>query len=202
MCDSNHIMKILGLLNEDQLTRFQEKTFRKDDVLYREDEECEEVSFLKEGEIRISSYTLGGNEVVYNVIKSGGMFGNNLAFSSIKEYRGNVIASTDGVFYSIKTDELVTLFQENREFLKEYLHYEADMIKEMNAKMKILSFPLAEERLDYAFELGEGKIQFKNVSELAKSLFLSRESCSRLIHQWQKDGKLEIKKGVLIRIGS
>ena len=200
MCDSNHIMKILSLLNQNQLARFREKTFRKDDVLYREGEECEEVSFLKEGEVRISSYTLGGNEVVYNVIKSGGMFGNNLAFSSIKEYRGNVIASTDGVFYSIKTDELVTLFQENREFLKEYLLYEADMIKEMNAKMKILSFPLAEERLDYAFELGEGKIQFKNVSELAKSLFLSRESCSRLIHQWQKDGKLEIKKGVLIRI--
>ena len=199
MCDLNHVMMILDLLTADQLAKFREIPFQKDDVLYREGETCDEVSFLKEGEVRISSYTLGGVEVVYNVVKSGGMFGNNLAFSSIKEYRGNVIASSSGVLLSIKTEELLSLFQENREFLKEYLHYEADMIKELNAKMKILSLPLAEERLDYAFELGEGKIHYRNITELAKKLFLSREACSRLIHQWQKDGKLEIKKGVLIR---
>ena len=85
-------MNILSSLTPDQQKKFRQIRFQKGDVLCREGEACDKVSFLFEGEVRISSYTLGGNEVVYNVVKSGGMFGNNLAFSSVNEYRGNVIA--------------------------------------------------------------------------------------------------------------
>ena len=193
-------MSILNYLNSKQLERFRKKSFKKGEILFHERDYCDEISFVTKGEIRISSYSLSGSEIVYNVIKSGGIFGNNLAFSSRKEYRGNVIGSQDGEILIAKRDDLLEILQENKEFLNAYLQIEADTVKELNSKLKINSFSGAEERLDYLFYLNNGSIKFSSVSNLARELFLSREATSRLIHRLEKEQKIKIQKSSLILI--
>ena len=193
-------MSILNYLNTKQLERFRKRSFKKGEILFHERDYCGEISFVIKGEIRISSYSLSGSEIVYNVIKSGGIFGNNLAFSSRKEYRGNVIGSQDGEILIAKRDDLLEILQENKEFLNAYLQVEADTIKELNSKLKIHSFGSAEERLDYLFYINNGSIKFSSVSNLARELFLSREATSRLIHRLEKEQKIKIQKTSLILI--
>ena len=193
-------MSILNYLNTKQLERFRKRSFKKGEILFHERDYCDEISFVIKGEIRISSYSLSGSEIVYNVIKSGGIFGNNLAFSSRKEYRGNVIGSQDGEILIAKRDDLLEILQENKEFLNAYLQVEADTIKELNSKLKINSFGGAEERLDYLFYINNGSIKFSSVSNLARELFLSREATSRLIHRLEKEHKIKIQKSSLILI--
>lgn len=193
-------MSILNYLNTKQLERFRKRSFKKGEILFHERDYCDEISFVIKGEIRISSYSLSGSEIVYNVIKSGGIFGNNLAFSSRKEYRGNVIGSQDGEILIAKRDDLLEILQENKEFLNAYLKVEADTVKELNSKLKINSFGSAEERLDYLFYINNGSIKFSSVSNLARELFLSREVTSRLIHRLEKEKKIKIQKSSLILI--
>ena len=193
-------MSILNYLNPKQLERFRKKSYKKGEILFHERDYCDEISFVIKGEIRISSYSLSGSEIVYNVIKSGGIFGNNLAFSSRKEYRGNVIGGQDGEILIAKLDDLLEILQENKEFLNAYLQIEADTVKELNSKLKINSFGGAEERLDYLFYINNGSIKFSGVSNLARELFLSREATSRLIHRLEKEQKIKIQKSSLILI--
>ena len=193
-------MSILNHLNPKQLERFRKKSFKKGEILFHERDYCDEISFVIKGEIRISSYSLSGSEIVYNVIKSGGIFGNNLAFSSRKEYRGNAIGGQDGEILIAKRDDLLEILQENKEFLNAYLQIEADTVKELNSKLKINSFGGAEERLDYLFYINNGSIKFSGVSNLARELFLSREATSRLIHRLEKEQKIKIQKSSLILI--
>lgn len=193
-------MQILRSLSDAQLERFQKITFQKGEILHQEGDICIKISFVIKGSIRIASYSLNGNEIVYNQIQSGGMFGNNLAFASDNQYRGNVIASSDGYLLQIDKSLLLKLLQENEEFLFDYLQVESDFVKKLNSKMKLMSFPLAEERLDYLFYLQGNEIAFSSISNLAKELFLSREVLSRLIHKEEKNGKLKIEKNKLIRL--
>ena len=86
-------------------------SFHKGDVLFHEGEHCTKVGFLRRGTLRISSYDHHGNEILYNTIREGQVFGNNLIFSSEPLYRGDVIAMEDVEVYLIGYPQLLMLLE-------------------------------------------------------------------------------------------
>ncbi|MCR5490523.1 MAG: Crp/Fnr family transcriptional regulator [Bacilli bacterium] len=166
------------------------KKFRKEEVLFREDEECRGVGIMISGRIKIVSYSFSGKEIIYNRLGDGEMFGANLVFSSEKQYRGNVVGETAGSFLYIGKEALVKLLQTNREFLLLYLEHQSNFGKEMNLKNKILSFGTAEERLDYYLHVSGGEIEIESIADLSRKLGLERETLSRLIHSLDSKGKI------------
>ena len=156
---------------------------KKDNIIFYENDPCNGVFIVKKGEIHIASITFEGNEIVYNALKEGDMFGNNLLFSKDNRYRGNVIAKTDSELIKINKDNLIYILQHNEQFLTEYLVINSEFTKSLNSKIKILSFTSAKERMLYYLFINNGQIEFKSVSSLSNSLFLSREATSRLISQ-------------------
>ena len=183
---------VLSLLKPEEIKKVKFKKVGKNEILFHEDDFCEQIGIVVTGEIIIFSISIKGNDLVYNVLKSGEIFGNNLVFSSKPCFRGNVLAREDSEVALIKKDVLLSFLSNNEQFLKEYLSIQSNFGLEVNLKLKMLSLSDAEERFMYYLKIRGNEIKFKNVTALSKEIFLSRETLSRLI------SKL-IKKHVILR---
>ncbi len=173
--------QILDTLTKQDLSLFQIKKIKKNEVLFREGESCKMIGILKEGSLVISSYTFEGKEIIFNFIKPSMMFGNNLLFSKEPHYKGNVTALMDSKIYLINETNLLALCAQNKSFLKEYLSLTANMAISLNERIKMLSFNSLEERFSYALFLHNGVLPYKSISNLAKELNVERETLSRYI---------------------
>ncbi len=189
-------MEINSLLSKEERKLGKVVKFQKGNILFHEEEKCLHVGILLSGLIEIKSYTLSGQEILYNRIKKGDMFGNNLIMSSFPYYKGNVIAESDGEVFLLDENSLISIMRNNPSFLRQYLLYQSDITKKMNSKIKILSFSSLEERF-YYFLKENNPLRIESVTLLAKELNSSREALSRLLSKLVKEGKIK-RKGKLI----
>lgn len=172
---------LINLLTSEQLDKVKISSFNKDAVLYKENDECHEITIVLEGVIEISSFSFQGLKMIYNTLLPGQVFGNNLIFSSEPYYKGNVVCKTKCKIASIKKDVLVNIISNNQKFLEEYLKIQSDFGKTLNNKIKILTLKSAEERLLYYLQSHGNQIKVNSIAFLAKELYLSREATSRLV---------------------
>lgn len=180
-------MKLLDCLSEKEKKLGLLKKYSKGTIVFPEDEECKYVVIVIRGTVQIVSYSLSGQEIVYNEIKENGLFGNNLLFSEKPYYKGNVIAKTDCEILLYNKVNLLNILQNNECFLSNYLSIQADFAKKLNGTIKLLSIASAEERFLYYLK-ENSPLKYVSVTSLSTSLFLTRETTSRLISKLEKEG--------------
>lgn len=167
----------------------------KNSVINHEGNLCENVGVIISGKVDIVSYSFQGKEQILNSLKAGDIFGNNLIFSSEPIYRGDVIAKEKCVIAFINKENLIYLLQNNQEFLTLYLKAQSDFGKSLNARIQLLSFTNAEERLVYYASKNDNVIVFKNVTTLAAQIGIQRETLSRLLTSLVKRHLIKKEKG-------
>ena len=167
----------------------------KGNIIFHEGELCESIGIVVSGKIDIVSYSFEGKEQLINSLKAGEIFGNNLLFSSEPIYRGDVIAKEKSVIAFINKDNLVYLLQNNEDFLNLYLKAQSDKAKSLTARIQLLSFTNAEERLFYYASKNNDVIIFKNVTSLAATIGVQRETLSRLLTSLIKRHLIKKEKG-------
>ena len=167
----------------------------KNNVLFHEGDLCDNIGIIVSGKVDIVSYSFNGQEMIINSLKAGEIFGNNLLFSSDPVYRGDVIAKEKCVIAFIHKDNLVYLLQNNKDFLDLYLQAQSDKAKSLTARIQLLSFTNAEERLLYYASKNNNVIQFKNVTSLAATIGVQRETLSRLLTNLVKRHQIKKEKG-------
>ena len=167
----------------------------KNSVIHHEGDICESIGVIVSGKVDVVSYSFQGKELVLNSLKAGEIFGNNLIFSSEPVYKGDVIAKEKCVIAFINKENLVYLLQNNQEFLKLYLQAQSDFGKSLNARIQLLSFTNAEERLQYYASKSNNVIVFKNVTTLAAQIGIQRETLSRLLTSLVKRHLIKKEKG-------
>ena len=167
----------------------------KNSVINHEGDLCENVGVIISGKVDIVSYSFQGKEQILNSLKAGDIFGNNLIFSSEPIYRGDVIAKEKSVIAFINKENLIYLLQNNQEFLTLYLKAQSDFGKSLNARIQLLSFTNAEERLVYYASKNDNVIVFKNVTTLAAQIGIQRETLSRLLTSLVKRHLIKKEKG-------
>ena len=167
----------------------------KNSVINHEGDLCENVGVIISGKVDIVSYSFQGKEQILNSLKAGDIFGNNLIFSSEPIYRGDVIAKEKCVIAFINKENLIYLLQNNQEFLTLYLKAQSDFGKSLNARIHLLSFTNAEERLVYYASKNDNVITFKNVTTLAAQIGIQRETLSRLLTSLVKRHLIKKEKG-------
>ena len=191
MCDYNHInMNILDTLTKEELNLLTLHQYKKDEIIFYENEECFYVSYIVSGEVSIVSKNYLGSTVLFNRLESDEMFGNNLIFSSDPRYKGDVIANKDTTLYLISKKVLIHLLQHNLEFLIKYQEIQSNFGKNLNDHIKLLSLSDVDKRLMFYLKINKGSIKYKSVTLLAKELYLSRESLSRTLSRLEKDKKI------------
>ena len=167
----------------------------KNNVIFHEGDVCETIGIIISGKVDIISYSFEGKELLINSLKAGEIFGNNLLFSSSPIYRGDVIAKEKSVVAFINKENLTNLLQNNKEFLDLYLQAQSDKAKLLTARIQLLSFPNAEERLFYYASKNHNVIEFKNVTTLAATLGVQRETLSRLLTSLVERHLIKKEKG-------
>lgn len=174
--------------------------FEKDQLIFSENEECKYVGFIKSGQVKISSVLLSGKEIIYNIINSEQMFGENLIFSSSKNFRGDVIALEKSQIYLLTKDELEKLMMTNKDFLEIFMKQVSDFSKTLNLKLKLLTFNSVKEMILYYLDIQGGKIEYKSITKLAEILNLSRESLSRTLHDLDRNKIISITNKVIVKL--
>lgn len=172
---------ILNVLTKKEHQMVKGYQIAKGNIIHHEGDVCENIGIIISGKVDIISYSFEGKEILINSLKSGDIFGNNLLFSSSPIYKGDIIAKEKCVIAFINKENLIYLLQNNVEFLNEYLNIQSDFGKSLNARIQLLSFPNAEERLFYYASKSNNVIEFKNVTSLAATLGVQRETLSRLL---------------------
>lgn len=181
---------IIDLLTKEESKLIKLQRYKEGEVLFYENDVCESLGIVKSGEITISSITFKGNEIIYNRLTHGQLFGNNLLFSSDNKYRGDVKATSKCEVYLISKDNLIKILMSNARFLNEYLAFQSNFAKSLNSQIKLLSFTSAEERFLYYLFINDDHIKYKNVTTLAQSLYLTREVTSRLLSKLEKEKRI------------
>lgn len=164
----------------DKETKFRKSNFKKNEIIFNEDQICEEMGIIISGEYIIQSLSFNGNEIIYAYLKEGDIFGQNLLFSDNNKYKGNVICIKPGEIQFINKNNLLYIFNKYPNILSIFLKKQSNSIISLNNNIKILSFESAEERLIF-FLSNKGKYQYQTITKLAKILNLRRETLSRLI---------------------
>lgn len=182
---------ILSLLTKEEQKLLEVKSVDKGTYLFREGELCSKVSIVVSGGVKIASTHYSGNEVVFNILESGDIFGNNLIFSDNPIYKGDVIAIKDSMIVNTNKDNLTNILQSNKEFLIAYLNIQSNFGKKLNSTIKMLSMSSAEERLMFYLHENKGEINFHSVTDLADILNLKRETLSRLLTMLEKENVIK-----------
>ena len=183
-------MNILDTLTKEELNLLTLHQYKKDEIIFYENEECFYVSYIVSGEVSIVSKNYLGTTVLFNRLESNEMFGNNLIFSSDPRYKGDVIANKDTTLYQISKKVLVHLLQHNLEFLIRYQEIQSNFGKNLNDHIKLLSLSDVDKRLMFYLKINKGSIKYKSVTLLAEELYLSREALSRTLSRLEKDKKI------------
>ena len=186
---------ILNVLSKKEHQMVKGYQIAKGNIIYHEGDICESIGIIISGKVDIVSYSFEGKEMLINSLKAGEIFGNNLLFSSNPIYKGDIIAKEKCVIAFINKENLIYLLQNNREFLDQYLQIQSDFGKSLNARIQLLSFPNAEERLFYYASKNNNVITFKNVTTLAATLGVQRETLSRLLTTLIKRHLIKKEKG-------
>lgn len=183
-------MNILDYLTRKEKDYLIYKNYEKSNVIFHENDICEQVAFVIKGKVEVTSFSKEGNTITYNVFHENQMFGNNLVFASSNTFKGDVICVETSQIAFINKDQLILLLSNNKDFLTAYLKYSSDFTTSLNEKIKILSFASSYERLEYLLSINDNVINFSGVTNLSKRLFLTREATSRLLSSLVKEGKI------------
>ena len=186
---------LLNVLNKKEHQMVKGYQIAKGNIIFHEGDVCESIGIIINGKIDIVSYSFQGKELLINSLKAGEIFGNNLIFSSLPIFKGDVIAKEKCVVAFINKENLVYLLQNNAEFLDLYLQAQSDKAKLLTARIQLLSFPNAEERLFYYASKNHNVIEFKNVTTLAATLGVQRETLSRLLTSLVERHLIKKEKG-------
>ena len=186
---------LLNVLSKKEHQMVKGYQIAKGNIIFHEGDVCESIGIIISGKIDIVSYSFQGKELLINSLKAGDIFGNNLLFSSSPIYKGDVIAKEKCVVAFINKENLVYLLQNNFEFLDLYLQAQSDKAKLLTARIQLLSFPNAEERLFYYASRNHNIIEFKNVTTLAATLGVQRETLSRLLTNLVERHLIKKEKG-------
>ena len=185
-------MNIIDLLTLEEKNSLNIKRFAKGDTLFAEGEKCLKIGVVLSGEVKISTYSASGKEIIFNTIRQDEIFGNNLIFSSSPYYKGFVVALENSELIFIDKDQLVRLLKTNDSFLYAYLNIQSDFSTNEKMMIELLSIPSAKERLLFFLKENNNTYKYDSISSLASKLSLSRESLSRTI-------SLLIKKKIIIK---
>lgn len=180
-CDFNHenIMKKLTIINSIKKHITIIKKYIKNEIIFNENDLCDSLAIILEGNVIISSFTYDGKEIVFNKLSKNDLFGQSLLFSSSPKYKGSIVSLNNSSIGYINKKDLIELLK-NEENLLSYLSLLSDSVLLSKEKSRTLSFENVKDRLLYHLSI-YNKIEYKTITSLAKELCVTREALSRTL---------------------
>lgn len=167
------------------------KQFKKNEVIFLENDSCEFISFIKKGSIYMFTY-INDVEIKFNFMNQNDIFGNNLLFSSNTKYEASIISSSPATLYLVNKFQFLELCKDSA-FLEEYLRVVSNQILSSKHELKFLRTNPLKERIILFLKMNDNKYKFKNKSSFAAILNVTRENLSKKLAQMEKEKIIKIK---------
>ncbi|SHJ45684.1 transcriptional regulator, Crp/Fnr family [Geosporobacter subterraneus DSM 17957] len=188
----------------------QEKRYRKGAIIFMEGDKGEALYFIKSGKVKISKLSNDGRELILNIYGSGDVFAEVTLFNNVM-YPATAEVMEDAVVGVIMNGDLEELVRQNADLALQ-------IIKILNkrlymSQMKLKQMALSDTYVrtaqilvkladDHGVEKN-GAIDLKldlSRQELANMIGTARETVSRALSQFKKEGSIEISgKKIIIK---
>lgn len=155
------------------------KYYNKGELIFDENDKCDSLAIINEGEVIIVSYTYKGNEIIFNKLKENMMFAQSLIFSSLPYFKGKVICNKKCKISYINKNHLLNILINNNLY-ETFLTLISDEVLNSKEQIRILSFTNISDRLLYLLHIHD-KIEYNSITSLSKKLSVSREALSKTI---------------------
>jgi CRP-like cAMP-binding protein len=180
---------------------YQIKKYDINEIIYLEDDICNELSIILEGKITIQSISSSGEVFTVLQFSKENIFGEGLIFSDLNYYPITVVTSSNETeILTISKENLIKAFSINNKLTTSFMKMISNRITLLNDKVKILALQSIRKKICF-FILKKYKIIKSNKIDigmnkktLAEHLAIPRPSLSRELINMKKDRLIDYDK--------
>jgi len=185
------------------------KTFKKNEVILYEEDSNEFMYIILDGEAKVIQTTEEGREIILAMHRTGDFFG-ELSLIDGKTAPASVVAIKHSTTAIISKRDFFSLITDQAKVLQKLLLILCSRFRESLGIIQLLNFNNALQRIKMLFimlndkygreEAGLRLLHIKLThQDIAEMTGLTRETVTRVIDKWQKDGEITILKDKFIR---
>lgn len=184
------------------LSMLEIKDYKKNEIIYNENDQCNNISLIISGSINIYTYTYTEKDYSIATLKENDMFGQFLLFSKNPYYLGNIVATQACRIVNISKKNLLALFQKDITFLENALELFSNNVKAIQERVKILAQKSIKDSVMFYLKEKERKTGSRFISIpkkeiLAKYLNIPRPSLSRVLIELQQEKVINSSKNII-----
>ncbi len=177
---------------------YKENNYKKGEILAQQHEVCNRLIILIKGSVRAEMINDGGKVIKVEDIKSPNPLAIMFLFGKKNRFPVEVTANEDCETLIISKKTLLSLFQDNKQLLQNFLDISSDYATRLSSKLTFLSFKTIRQKLaGYLLDLSMGESMFdldRSQNDLAEYFGVTRPSLSRELAKMQQDGLIEISR--------
>jgi CRP/FNR family transcriptional regulator/CRP/FNR family cyclic AMP-dependent transcriptional regulator len=187
----------------------EKKKYRKNKVIFFEDEFGDVFFLIISGKIKVTKISLDGHEIILSILKEGDFFG-EMSLLDNEPRSATAIALDDSELIVLKQENFLTILYENKILLRKLLSVLSQRLRKADKKIADLALLKVQGRvaqliLDLAkkegIALDDGSISISVPSkkEIAGMVGASRETVSRSVNELKRKGYInQIKRKLII----
>lgn len=215
MYDRNKIIEQLekndffSCLNSEQISRiiskvkYTVKTYEKDALIAMEDEECNSLGLILDGQVEVQRIYSSGKHIVLKRMTAGEVFGEAIIFSKINKYPATIISISKSNVAFIKKEDIIQLCILEESILKNFISLLSDKIFILNNKIKNISFKTVKQKvinyiLEQMHEQKSSTIVLKaNKEQISSLIGIPRPSLSRELMKLRDEEIIDFDKNTI-----
>lgn len=186
------------------------KEVKRDKPIYLPHDLSSRIFFLKEGRVKIVSYSEDGRELIHGLLKAGEIFG-ELALAGENHRDNFAMVTEDAIICQVGVSEFERILRNNSSLSLEVTKLIGFRLKRIRTRLERMWFKSAEDRIrfllnelaeDHGKSTAEGteiQLHLKH-QEIASLSATTRQTASTILNQLIKKGEIEFnRKRILLK---
>jgi CRP/FNR family cyclic AMP-dependent transcriptional regulator len=210
------MIELFSSLTDDEISLIRKKLsvkrFKKNEVILFEKDTSKYMYIIIKGKVKVIQTTEDGKEIFLAVHRAGEFFG-EMSFIDGKTSPATVTAAEDCLINIISKNEFYSIINNHKKILYNLLQILCSRLRESWEKIQLLNLKNASERLKNLFFILSnkyGETTPKGITlniklthqEIAEMTGMARETVTRVIDKWHKDGEIHILGNKLIQLSA
>ena len=203
-------------LTDDELHQIKDKLslkrYKKHEVILFEEDTTEYMYIILNGKTKVVQTTEDGKEILLAMHHSGEFFG-EMSLLDGKTSPATVVAMEDSSVAIISRQEFYSLIRAQKRILDNLLLILCSRLRDSWEKIQLLNLKNASQRIKILFLMLSDRYGEKTAEgvtlniklthqEIAEMTGMTRETVTRMIDKWQKDGEISVLKNRFIHLSS
>lgn len=188
------------------------KRFRKNEIILQEEDTSEYMYIILNGKVKVIQATEDGKEILLAIHQSGDFFG-EMSLIDGKTSPATVMATENSTAAIISKKDFYSLIETQRKVLDNLLLILCSRHRESWEKIQMLNYKNASHRIKILFLMLSDKYGEKTPEgitinmklthqEIAEMAGMTRETVTRVIDRWQREGGINVLKNKFIHLSA